>query len=1326
MHPGLRASLLSVPEAASAVAGPGGLKRKAAAVEACGVSGTARRRVSRTGGRSPGARPAPQPLRSAHRQPRHAQPGRPSHPSKTTPRRDAARQSAPPHGRAPTLLGRLYILICSRQGARSPSPFGPSPPAAEPPTPSATHRQPIGNASAAMRERVTFVHPPGAQLDPKALSIQQAGLLGPSVESAREDRLTVALHHLPPELAGLLQAYRDLHLRWSSPFKYDTLEPFSSRLSPGLHVFYAPSEDAAHDPARLCSFLQALGPLACTSAEAFTDADADRRGDGASSYFYQELEDLSAFVGSATRDVCPELDSICQSRMRSLHAAASLDISFNSAAQALKVTAFWPLRERAITVPGSSKRRTEVGILTKDAAPKLEPHEIGVSGVLSVLGEQKGPSPSLFAFPSRHRLSDASFSSEFLPPTGLHPTLRLRLSSNKPPVEDAGCVPHAYLTLPKTIFADRYQFDDELFLASKNLTRSRYTSLPVDLEAPAYTTKTWGSSLLLELAPPMSEGSQAWTAEVPLHLRYLEPSAAGYVPIEVPYPVASPGLRWTVQPANVLLACQSAARDWTPDHELRVSAGAEGGGGRMDRIGDNSRGESGLRVGAVEAVVCVHGLGDWKHQRQGVGAEAADILKHIEGLESRCVSFRVAQGPRWTPPGSRPSASAPDGPHAPAIRVLPRRRLPTLGPSITPAAQGDDMSQDGADATVGGRRAHSGVDAAQRPRRPDTTQRGVRQLPQLQGEGISRRRRVTVLTGRARGSKLEQLEQELSSIKQVVNPGANGLAAWTPPSPHATFSALPEQTPAAGVGLRRPPPDVPTPRSGPPTGSSFGPSHHGSERPAKTGPAESRVLGSHVVSGEDVDWYFGKFLQCYHPFIPILRKRDPDECYEASPTLFWVVLYVACRRYPRDRTIFSALIDHVGREVWLMVSAPAMNLEAIHALLFLCTWPLPNIRFVTDPSSKFAAIAMDSAKLLGCHNGRGSHPHFTVGLLQHFHATDEESSATWLACCLLAQRTASSIGISPPSIQLNDMGPKRALESHVWTDLLAMYEAQRFLNRFHTAMAAQISANGGVPDAVVAIWETEFESVRPLLVRYDTDISRFCLLAAQLEIQVHYFIAPPQSAPWPSLRSYAVRAFNTSRALIGLGLDLEARSQFLAHAPHWVLRSNIDAAAVVVAVLHSSAAPDGVNPRDADVLVEQACSTLLRCSVRDTDLPHRGCIIIETFWSVRNLVPLIGAAPSAWPDRLGAGVTYWCLEKFKFGLQAAQSSTDRVNKALDLLQPARTTAAPGGATAAASAAATRHEQVANPGSDPFQEVDWSMFMDGLGWGGDDAVLSGLP
>jgi hypothetical protein len=105
-------------------------------------------------------------------------------------------------------------------------------------------------------------------------------------------------------------------------------------------------------------------------------------------------------------------------------------------------------------------------------------------------------------------------------------------SVTHPDDDDESCKLFSYLTLPNTIFADRYQLSDDLFLASKNLTSLRHTTLPVDLEAPAYTTAVWGSSILLELNPR----GNSWTAEVPLHLRYLQPSITGHVDIEIPYP----------------------------------------------------------------------------------------------------------------------------------------------------------------------------------------------------------------------------------------------------------------------------------------------------------------------------------------------------------------------------------------------------------------------------------------------------------------------------------------------------------------------------------------------------------------------------------------------------------------------------------------------------------------------------------------------------------------------------------------------------------------------------------------------------------------------
>jgi hypothetical protein len=185
----------------------------------------------------------------------------------------------------------------------------------------------------------------------------------------------------------------------------------------------------------------------------------------------------------------------------------------------------------------------------------MESHELGVSGLLTVLGQDTKPSVTMFSFPSRHRDAESDFSAKFLTPTGLHPTLQIQLKASKPPSEESYCSPHAYFTLPKGIFADKYQLSDDLFLASKNLTALRYVSHPVDLEAPEYVMKPWGSSVLVELAPPSNnDRSQPWTAEVPLHLRYLPPAHGGYSTLKVPYPavfwacVAEEGTKFPTNP----------------------------------------------------------------------------------------------------------------------------------------------------------------------------------------------------------------------------------------------------------------------------------------------------------------------------------------------------------------------------------------------------------------------------------------------------------------------------------------------------------------------------------------------------------------------------------------------------------------------------------------------------------------------------------------------------------------------------------------------------------------------------------------------------------
>lgn len=196
--------------------------------------------------------------------------------------------------------------------------------------------------------------------------------------------------------------------------------------------------------------------------------------------------------------------------------------------------------------------------------PPTEPEELSLGGFLTSLGDGEDddnrPSPTLFSFPARHHPHAARFSTNFLSPTGLHPTLQLSVTDGRPPAEtDGNCALHAHLTLPRVIFADKYQLNGNLFMASHNLSKLHYITTPVDLEAPEYAVDTWGSSLLLELAPPTLKSkakttNQSFTATIPLHLRYLKPSSSGYRETSIPIPVlfwactAEEGSKFAINP----------------------------------------------------------------------------------------------------------------------------------------------------------------------------------------------------------------------------------------------------------------------------------------------------------------------------------------------------------------------------------------------------------------------------------------------------------------------------------------------------------------------------------------------------------------------------------------------------------------------------------------------------------------------------------------------------------------------------------------------------------------------------------------------------------
>ncbi|KAK4231535.1 hypothetical protein QBC38DRAFT_465998 [Podospora fimiseda] len=591
----------------------------------------------------------------------------------------------------------------------------------------------------------------------------------------------------------------------------------------------------------------------------------------------------------------------------------------------------------------------------------------------------------------------------------------------------------------------------------------------------------------------------------------------------------------------------------------------------------------------------------------------------------------------------------------------------------------------------------------------------------------------------SRRSKLEELAAEVQNIKDAVAPRPLlDLSSELGPARRASLplpalSSIPAQLPTHSLPTH----NLPIAPLGdhyipPPSSTSFkfnrprpysisGETPLPPLTPARTNDvlsagsavqlAEPRALGSRVFSGEDIDYYFDKYFEHFHGYLPIVRTRDPDTCYRRGPVLFWAIIMTACRRFARDDTAFQFLIDSLLPLIWTSVSQPPLNLSIINAILLLATWPFPTIRFLTDPSLIFAGIAMNSSFLTGLHTGRGSHSEFKSAM-HELDTTDEEAGFTWAGCAIISHRVAAYMGCPSTSSLFNktiddllDGSSQYPLPRYFYLHL----ETSRFANRVNRTMCASLEEANGVSHHLVAYMEEEYAKVQRLLYPNNSDLDNFTLLSTLLEIQTYYFMPLPGYSEELFKRN-VIKCYCTAESLIHSATRLHRETAFLHYAPHFVFRTLLSSICVVMSV-HLSSYTKGFQADTVDALIKEALRAMRICSVQENDLHIRATNMLEKYWEMRTHIPRSDSGVSVYTHRLGASLTFDCLRRWKKDVEQARDGC--------------------GSTAAGSTASTAFQQgpeviPANDGlraganadlglTDPFQRFDWNAFMDDFDW-----------
>ncbi|OQE39781.1 hypothetical protein PENCOP_c006G00656 [Penicillium coprophilum] len=417
-----------------------------------------------------------------------------------------------------------------------------------------------------MKRRITFIQRVDAGFDPEQAVLTASSLSVRNLDAAREDRITVGLDELPTELRTVLEQSHELHLRWASERPFGAVTPFSSRVSPGLHLNYTPLKSESSSEV-LCKLLRTVvAPKSDAQHKDCSEQEesfitppllSTRFASSASLQYYTHLPSIQSLVEYIQSIFCAQSRADgpeCHTWANALLSADSVDIDYDSISHALTVSGLWTSPPtggwtEVFQKPASDADQIEFGLLGAEGG--LEPEEIKMGGLLAVVGQDNKLKPTMFSFPSRHQplTEPSSYTVSFASPTGLHPTMSISMprSSLKRPIapSDATCALHTYLTLPSVIFGDQYQLatTDPLFLESHNLVALRALAGEMDLEAPDWVVQRWGSTWLLELATPEAEDAantpdpSNWTATIPLHLRYLPPSETGHRTAHVPWPV---------------------------------------------------------------------------------------------------------------------------------------------------------------------------------------------------------------------------------------------------------------------------------------------------------------------------------------------------------------------------------------------------------------------------------------------------------------------------------------------------------------------------------------------------------------------------------------------------------------------------------------------------------------------------------------------------------------------------------------------------------------------------------------------------------------------
>uniref|UniRef100_A0A093VB23 Regulatory protein LEU3 n=1 Tax=Talaromyces marneffei PM1 TaxID=1077442 RepID=A0A093VB23_TALMA len=341
------------------------------------------------------------------------------------------------------------------------------------------------------------------------------------------------------------------------------------------------------------------------------------------------------------------------------------------------------------------------------------------------------------------------------------------------------------------------------------------------------------------------------------------------------------------------------------------------------------------------------------------------------------------------------------------------------------------------------------------------------------------------------------------------------------------------------------------------------------------GPTQARTLKGVRVDAGEIDDIFQLFFQDHAPFLPILDpSTTPNAYYDQSTLLFWTIIFVACRNYNKNPTLFPTLAEPILEMILLSMGSNAAPVFKIQSFLLFLTWPPPGFEVFFPISGWLLHVAMQN----GLHIPMASHEFGrnmrslrsepSQANKSIFMIDMQRRSELWAYCIIVYQRACLCKG-QPPRAMLDlvpDSGHKlcRQLSPILALQLRCLDIVSKCCVSIFTTGVRNTSSEHERPmSALIRAHETQLHDI---VAQLPSNHNTLYPTIARLLIQVFY-LYKDLSGPYDNCFA---RLTNTACSVIDHLRVLYDKPETYAGSPRFIINALILASCVLLRLLKSS------------------------------------------------------------------------------------------------------------------------------------------------------------